>query len=69
MKSHRLDPTALIAGLLFALSGLAIVADQTWDDVDVAAIVGGGVAVLGVFLVVLLVTRQVHANNQEIAPD
>ncbi len=64
MKPHRLDPTALIGGLLFALSGFAIVADQTWEDLDVAAVVGAGVGVLGIFLIVLLVARQLRAESE-----
>jgi peptidoglycan/LPS O-acetylase OafA/YrhL len=68
MKPHRLDPTALIAGLLFALSGAAIVADQTWSGLDTAAVAGAAVATLGVLLLVVLVTRQIRERTSE-TPD
>ncbi len=64
METHRLDPTALIAGLLFSLSGLAIIADQTWDDIDVTAFVGAGVGVLGIFLVIVLLARHLREGSQ-----
>ncbi len=64
MKPHQLDITALIGGLLFALSGFAIVADQVWAELDVTAVVGAGVGVLGVFLIVLLITRQLKAESE-----
>ena len=63
MKTHPLDPTALVSGLLFALSGLAIIADQSWDSIDVTAFVGAGVGVLGVFLVVVLLARQLREGS------
>ncbi len=64
METHRLDPTALIAGLLFSLSGAAIIADQTWDNIDITAFVGAGVALLGIFLVVVLLARQLRDGSQ-----
>ncbi|MEZ5167766.1 MAG: hypothetical protein R2695_15250 [Acidimicrobiales bacterium] len=38
MHRHPLDLTALVAGTLFVLSGLAVLARERWDSVDVAAL-------------------------------
>ena len=48
MDTHPIDPVALVAGLFFGLSGLAILAHQQWEDVDVtggAFSLGGGIYV------------------------
>ena len=68
MTRHPLDPTALIAGLLFLLSGLAIVIDQSWPRVDTTAVVGATVGVLGLFFVVNLVRQQLRAGSAGTAP-
>ncbi len=62
MKLHPLDPVGLIAGLLFALSGLAIIADQQWGDVDVTAVTAAGVSAVGLLLVALIVHRYVRED-------
>ena len=58
MHTHDLDPVALIAGLLFTFTGLAVVADRIWEDVDVTAITGAGVALVGLALLAAIVVRQ-----------
>ncbi len=63
MNRHPLDPTPLILGLLFAISGLAIVADAAWPDLDTTAVVGATVGGIGVAFVVVLVMRQLRENN------
>ncbi len=64
MTRHPLDPTALIIGLLFALSGLAIVADAAWPELDTTAVVGATVGGLGVLFVVVLVMRQLRDGSR-----
>lgn len=58
MHTHDIDPVALVAGLLFTFAGLAVVADRIWDDVDVTAITGAGVAVVGLALLAAIIVRQ-----------
>ncbi len=57
METHRLDPTALVSGLLFTLSGLTVIADQTWESIDVTAFVGAGVCLLGAILAITILVR------------
>ena len=57
MDTHPIDPVALVAGLLFALSGAAIIAERNWDDVDVTALTAAGVAVAGIVLAAAIVSR------------
>ena len=57
MDTHPVDPVALVSGLLFGLSGLAIVAHQRWEDVDVTAFTAAGVMLVGLLLVGLIVAR------------
>lgn len=65
METHPIDPVALISGLLFGLAGLAIFADQQWDDVDVTAFTGAGVMVIALLLAGLVVVRYVRAAGEE----
>lgn len=65
METHPIDPVALISGLLFGLAGLAILADQQWDDVDVTAFTGAGVMVIALLLGGLVVVRYVRAAAEE----
>ena len=69
METHPLDPTALISGLLFALSGLAIIANQSWDNVDVTAFVGAGVGLLGIVLVAVLLARHLGEGSRPPEPE
>ncbi len=62
MDTHPIDPVALIAGLLFGLSGLAILADQQWDDVDVTAFTAAGVMLVGLLLAGIIVVRFVRST-------
>lgn len=57
MDSHPIDPVALVAGLLFSLSGAAIIAERNWDDVDVTALTAVGVALAGILLAAAIVSR------------
>lgn len=57
MESHPVDPVALVGGLFLGLSGLAILADRQWDDVDVAAFTAAGVVLIGLLLAGLVVVR------------
>ncbi|MDW3219966.1 MAG: hypothetical protein R8F63_15235 [Acidimicrobiales bacterium] len=63
MERHPLDPVALVTGLLFGLAGLAIFADQQWDDVDVTAFAGAGVMVIALLLAGLVVARYVQDSQ------
>ena len=64
MNRHPLDATALIFGLLFTLSGFAIVSESAWPELDTTAAVGAVVGILGVVFVAVLVMRQVRESNQ-----
>jgi len=68
MNRHPLDPTPLILGLLFVISGLAIVADAAWPELDTTAVVGATVGGIGIAFVVVLVTRQLRENTDAQAP-
>lgn len=63
MKPHPVDPVALVAGLLFSFAGLAVVADRAWAELDVAIVTAAGVAVVGLVLAVLIVTRAVTSSD------
>jgi predicted transporter len=60
MDTHPIDPIALISGLFFGLAGLAIFADQQWDDVDVTAFTAAGVMLIGLVLLGLVIVRFVQ---------
>ena len=57
MEPHPIDPVALVSGLLLGLAGLAIFADQQWDDVDVTAFAGAGVMVIALLLAGVVIFR------------
>ena len=61
MDTHPTDPTALIAGLFFGFAGLAILADQQWEEVDVTAFTAAGVMLTGLLLLGLVIARSVRA--------
>jgi hypothetical protein len=65
MRRHPIDPVALVAGLLFTFTGLAVVADRLWDDVDITAITGVGVAVVGLAFLAVIVIRQLPTNDPD----
>ncbi len=60
MKTHPLDPVALIFGLLLTLSGVAILADKQWEDLDVTALTAAVVAVVALALTAMIVYRFVR---------
>lgn len=62
MKPHPIDPTALISGLLFTLSGLVLLADQWWDDADAGVLTAAGFIVIGVVLAAAVVARYVKES-------
>ncbi|GEM_PF-3386598 len=64
MNSHPFDPTALIAGLVFATAGGAILAEQAWPQLDIAAATSAAVAIMGLLLVTALVTRQMRVRSE-----
>jgi len=64
MDTHRIDPVALISGLFFGLAGLAVFANQQWDDVDVTAFTAAGVMVIGLLLLGLVVARYVRDASE-----
>ena len=47
MNSHRLDPTALVAGLLFLAIGFGVLADQQYESVDLGVVAGFSIALGG----------------------
>jgi hypothetical protein len=66
MDTHPTDPVALVAGMFFGLAGLAIFADQQWDDVDVTAFTAAGVMVTGLLLLGFVIARFV--NDSPVTP-
>lgn len=69
MNRHPLDATALIFGLLFTLSGVAIISGETWPDVDTTAVLGATIGVIGLVFVAVLVLRQLREGSQPPATD
>jgi len=69
MEPHRTDPIALIAGLFFGLAGLAVFANQQWDDVDVTAFTAAGVMLIGLLLLGLVVVRFVQTTDATATPE
>jgi len=63
MDTHPIDPIALIAGLFFGLAGLAIFANQQWEEVDVTAFTAAGVVLIGMLLLGLVVARFVQSST------
>jgi len=63
MNAHTVDPIALIFGLLFALTGMAIITDEVFEQVDVTAITGLGIAIVGMLLVMTLVVQQIRSSR------
>lgn len=68
MDTHPTDPVALVAGMFLGLAGLAIFADQQWDDVDVTAFTAAGVMLIGLLLLGLVVARFVSDTTTPAAP-
>jgi len=64
MDSHPVDPVALIGGLLFGLAGLAILARQQWEDVDITALTAAGVTLTGLLLTAMIVYRSVRGGGR-----
>ncbi|MEM9466421.1 MAG: hypothetical protein AAGA90_13690 [Actinomycetota bacterium] len=64
MNRHPIDATALIFGLLFTLSGFAIVSEEAWPELDTTTVVGAVVGVLGLLFVAVLVMRQLREGSQ-----
>ncbi len=64
MNRHPLDATALIFGLLFTLSGFAVLSDEIWPDLDTTAVVGAVIGALGILFVTVLVMRQLREGSQ-----
>ena len=64
MDTHPVDPVALVAGLFFGLSGLAILAHQQWEDVDVTAFTAAGVMLIGLLLAGLIVVRFIGGTGE-----
>ncbi len=60
MDTHQLDPVALIFGLLFTLTGAAVMTDRATEGIDVTAITSLGVAVVGVILAVMIILRLIR---------
>ena len=69
MDTHPPDPTALVAGLFFGLAGLAIFANQQWEDVDVTAFTAAGVMVIGLVLAGFVISRSLSARLNESSPE
>ena len=69
MQTHPVDPIALVAGLLFTFTGLAVIADRLWDGVDVTAVTAAGVAVVGLLLAVVVVVRQLDDRQPDEATE
>ncbi len=68
MDTHPVDPVALVAGLLFGLSGLAILANRQWDGIDVTAFTAAGVALVGLLLAGMIVVRFVGRDADPAPP-
>lgn len=64
MDTHSTDPIALISGMFFGLAGLAIFANQQWEDVDVTAFTAAGVMIIGLSLLGLVVVRFVSDSAE-----
>lgn len=62
MDTHPIDPVALISGLFFGLAGLAILADQQWDEVDVTAFTAAGVMLIGLLLLGLVIANFIRGS-------
>ena len=56
--------TRLLPALLFLLSGVAIISDEAWPDIDTTAIVGATIGVIGIAFVTVLVLRQLREGSQ-----
>ena len=63
METHPVDPIALVGGLLFSLFGLALLADQNWDDVDSGALTAAGITLIGLVLAAVVVSRFVGGDG------
>ena len=65
MKTHPVDPVALVAGLLFTLSGLVLLADEHWADLDVTAVSAAGLTAIGLILAIAVVVRVTRTGEPE----
>ena len=65
MKTHPVDPVALVAGLLFTLSGLVLLADEHWADLDVTALSAAGLTAIGLILAIAVIVRFTRPTDPE----
>ncbi len=63
MKAHETDPVALVFGLLFTLRGAAVLTDRATQRLDVTAITGVAVVVVGLILAVMMIIRLVRGEK------
>ncbi len=67
-KSRRVDPVALVAGLIFIAVAAAALTDRFWADLDPVLVVGGIVIAVGVALMVNVILRHRRRGHDEGSP-
>jgi hypothetical protein len=50
-STDRVDPVAVIAGLLFIAIAVLALADRLWADIDPVLIVGGAIIAIGLAMI------------------
>ena len=67
-KSRRVDPVALVAGLIFISVAAAALTDRFWADLDPVLVVGGIVIAVGVALMVNVMLRHRRRGQHDEDP-
>lgn len=67
-KSRRVDPVALVAGLIFIAVAAAALTDRFWADLDPVLVVGGTVTAVGVAVMVSVVLRHRRRGEPDEGP-
>lgn len=67
-KSRRVDPVALVAGLIFIAVAAAALTDRFWADLDPVLVVGGIVIAVGVAVIVSVALRHRRRGQTDEGP-
>ena len=64
LKSRRVDPVSLVAGLFFITIATAALADRFWVDLDAVLVVGAAVVSIGLAMIGGVILRSGRGEQE-----
>ena len=58
LKSRRIDPVSVVAGLLFIAIAAATLTDRFWAEIDPVLVLGGAIVAVGLAMITGVVLRR-----------